>query len=128
MPSVFRQAAQIGVAYDEHRHHIMQNRHQGLTTTYTHFHHPTCTGSDIVALRRLHGALDYIIMVEYGWDDLDLHHDVYPDERGQIRYTVVPYAHHHSIWRLTDYGIMVYQRSVLPSSDVSMRGSSKSQP
>jgi len=59
MPSVFRQAAQIGATYDEHQRHIMQNRHQGLTKTYIFFHHPTCTDSDIVTLRRLHVALDY---------------------------------------------------------------------
>ncbi|WP_052337878.1 type IIL restriction-modification enzyme MmeI [Chloroflexus sp. Y-396-1] len=102
MPPVFWQAAQIGATYYEHRRQIMQARQLGLTKTYNLFHNPTCTDADIVELRRLHVALDRIIMACYGWDDLDPQHDFYPNERGQIRYTVAPSVQRELVWRLME--------------------------
>ncbi|WP_051871078.1 Eco57I restriction-modification methylase domain-containing protein [Chloroflexus sp. MS-G] len=102
MPPVFWQAAQIGATYHEHRRQIMQARQLGLTKTYNLFHNPTCTDADIVELRRLHVALDRIIMACYGWDDLDPQHDFYPNERGQIRYTVAPSVQRELVWRLME--------------------------
>jgi hypothetical protein len=102
MPPVFQEAAQIGATYHEHRRQIMQARQLGLTKTYNLFHNPTCTDADIVELRRLHVALDRIIMACYGWDDLDPQHDFYPNERGQIRYTVAPSVQRELVWRLME--------------------------
>jgi len=102
MPPVFQEAAQIGATYHEHRRQIMQARQLGLTKTYNLFHNPTCTDADIVELRRLHVALDRIIMACYGWDDLDSQHDFYPNERGQIRYTVAPSVQRELVWRLME--------------------------
>ena len=102
MPPVFQEAAQIGATYHEHRRQIMQARQLGLTKTYNLFHNPTCTDADIVELRRLHVALDRIIMACYVWDDLDPQHDFYPNERGQIRYTVAPSVQRELVWRLME--------------------------
>ncbi len=102
MPPVFQEAAQIGATYHEHRRQIMQDRQLGLTKTYNLFHNPTCTDADIVELRRLHVALDRIIIACYGWDDLDPQHDFYPNERGQIRYTVAPSVQRELVWRLME--------------------------
>lgn len=82
----FARAAQIGGYYHEHRRQIMRNRNLGLTKTYNLVHNPTCTDPDIVTLRQLHTDLDHAILACYGWHDLALQHDFYPNERGQTRW------------------------------------------
>ena len=100
MPEPFREAERIGEEYHEHRRQIMLARQLGLTKTYNLFHDPACTDSDIQRLRELHAAMDRIIAKCYGWEDLDLQHGFYENERGKIRFTISPEARREVLRRL----------------------------
>ena len=43
---------------------------EGLTRTYNRFHSPDERDEGILALRRLHAAMDDAVLRAYGWDDL----------------------------------------------------------
>ncbi len=88
MSETFQEAARVGAEYYKHRRQIMLARQIGLTKTYNFFHDPNCQDADVVRLRELHTAMDRAILACYGWDDLDLKHGFYQNERGQVRFTV----------------------------------------
>ncbi|MGA4643458.1 Eco57I restriction-modification methylase domain-containing protein [Limisphaera sp. 4302-co] len=103
MPEAFQRAAQVGAEYHEHRRQIMLARSRGLTKTYNLFHDPACTDGDIVRLREMHTEMDRAILACYGWEDVDLRHDFYQNDRGQMRYTVSPEARRELLRRLLDW-------------------------
>ena len=100
LPEPFREAERIGGEYHEHRRQIMLARQLGLTKTYNLFHDPACTDSDIQRLRELHREMDNIILACYDWEDLDLRHGFYENERGKTRYTISPQARREVLKRL----------------------------
>jgi hypothetical protein len=100
MPQAFQQAAQVGAAYHEHRRQVMLSRQLGLTKTYNLFHNPACQDADILRLRELHAEMDRAILACYGWQDLDLRHDFYQNERGQVRFMPSESARRELIVRL----------------------------
>ncbi len=102
MPEAFQWAALVGEEYHEHRRQVMLARQIGLTKTYNLFHNPTCQDADIQRLRELHAEMDRAILACYGWQDLDLQHDFYPNDRGQVRYTVSPEARRALLRRLVE--------------------------
>lgn len=79
-------AEQIGQAYYEHRQQIMQHTQLGLTKTYNRFHNPACQDTDIEKLRCLHAEMDRAVLACYGWEDIPLQHDFYPNDRKKIRF------------------------------------------
>lgn len=81
-----RAAEQAGQVYYEHRQQIMQQTQLGLTKTYNRFHDPACQDGEIEELRQLHAGMDQAVLACYGWDDIELQHDFYPNERKKIRY------------------------------------------
>jgi hypothetical protein len=101
----FAEAARIGAEYHEHRRQIMLSRNLGLTKTYNLFHDPACTDADIVRLRELHAEMDLAILTCYNWEDVDLHHDFYPNDRGQVRYTISPDARRKLLNRLLELNL-----------------------
>ncbi|GIV55418.1 MAG: hypothetical protein KatS3mg040_0186 [Candidatus Kapaibacterium sp.] len=102
MPEPFQRAARVGGEYHEHRRQIMLARQLGLTKTYNLFHDPACTDDDIVRLRELHAEMDRAILACYGWEDVDLRHDFYPNDRRQMRFTVSPEARRELLLRLVE--------------------------
>ncbi|NPV76625.1 MAG: hypothetical protein HPY59_09665 [Anaerolineae bacterium] len=58
----------------------------GLTKLYNCFHDPNYLNLDIQELRRLHSEMDQAVLACYGWEDIDLQHDFYPNDRKKIRY------------------------------------------
>jgi len=66
-------------AYYDHRAELMAQNHQGLTATYNRFHDPQETNPGILQLRSLHRAMDEAVLHAYGWNDLHLDYDFYPD-------------------------------------------------
>ncbi|MBX6754810.1 MAG: restriction endonuclease, partial [Thermorudis peleae] len=107
LPTTFQEAARVGAAYHEHRRQIMAARNLGLTKTYNLFHDPDCTDPDIARLRELHAAMDNAVLACYGWQDIDLHHDFYQNERGQTRFTVSPDARRELLRRLLELNLEV---------------------
>jgi len=81
-----RVAEDTGERYYEHRRAVMLARQEGLTKTYNFFHDPMCADEDIREMRRLHAAMDEAVLACYGWEDIDLAHDFYPNDRGKIRF------------------------------------------
>ncbi|GAB4370784.1 MAG: hypothetical protein Kow0042_13200 [Calditrichia bacterium] len=100
LPGLFRLAEHIGSEYHEHRRQIMLARQLGLTKTYNLFHDPACTDSDIARLRELHVQMDNTILACYGWEDVNLHHGFYENERGKTRYTISPESRRELLRRL----------------------------
>jgi hypothetical protein len=101
----FAEAARIGAEYHEHRRQIMLRRWIGLTKTYNLFHDPACQDADIVRLRELHAEMDRAVLACYGWEDINLHHSFYPNDRGQIRYTIAPEARREVLHRLLELNL-----------------------
>lgn len=79
-------AEQAGQVYYEHRQDVMLATQLGLTKTYNRFHNPDCQDADIQEMRRLHAEMDRAVLACYGWEDIDLQHDFYPNDRKKIRY------------------------------------------
>jgi hypothetical protein len=68
--------------------------------TYNLFHDPACSDPDILRLRELHAEMDRAILACYGWEDLDPAHAFYPNDRGQMRFTISPEARREVLARL----------------------------
>ena len=88
--------------YHEYCRQIMLARSLGLTKTYNLFHDPACTDADIVRLREMHAEMDRAILACYGWEDVDLRHDFYPNDRGQTRFMPSVQARREVIFRLME--------------------------
>ncbi|MCR4440434.1 MAG: hypothetical protein QHJ34_14855 [bacterium] len=107
----FARAAQVGGAYHEHRRQVMLARGLGLTKTYNLFHNPACQDDDIRRLRELHAEMDNAILACYGWEDLNLQHDFYQNERGQVRFMPSAEARRESIVPLIELNQQIAARS-----------------
>jgi hypothetical protein len=68
-----------GEAYYTHRAALMVQNRQGLTATYNRFHDPEEGDPAILQLRVLHRDMDKAVIQAYGWDDLELTYDFFPD-------------------------------------------------
>lgn len=79
-------AEQIGQSYYEHRQQVMRQTQLGLTKTYNRFHDPCCDDGYIQKMRSLHAEMDRAVLTCYGWENIDLKHNFYPNSRKKIRY------------------------------------------
>jgi hypothetical protein len=77
---------QAGEIFYEYRQQLMQKEHLGLTKIYNRFHDLQCQDDEIQTLRKLHTEMDQAVLTCYGWEDIDLQHDFYANDRGKIRY------------------------------------------
>ena len=59
-----------GEKYYEFRANLMVRNGEGLTKTYNRFHDPYESDAEIVELRRLHTAMDRVVLNAYGWADV----------------------------------------------------------
>lgn len=66
------------------------------------FQTPQYQDEDIHHLRALHAEMDNAIRACYGWQDLDLRHDFYQNERGQVRFMPSAEARRELIFRLME--------------------------
>jgi hypothetical protein len=98
----FARAAQVGAEYHEHRRQIMLARQIGLTSTYNLFHNPAYQDADIARLRALHTEMDNAILACYGWQDIELKHNFYANDRGQTRFMPSAEARRELIIRLME--------------------------
>jgi len=79
-------AEQVGRTYDKHRWQVMARTGLGLTQTYNRFHDPRCMDQEIMHLRHLHTRIDQAILACYGWEDIELQHDFYQNDRKKTRF------------------------------------------
>lgn len=91
---------QEGRVFYEYRQSFMQQRQLGLTKTYNLFNNPTSRDKDILQMRLLQTRMDQSILACYGWDDIDLQHDFYPNDRKKIRFMPSPAAQREIFTRL----------------------------
>jgi hypothetical protein len=73
------QLEQTGQAYYDFRAELMVRTNKGLTKTYNDFHRPDERSPDIIKLRELHNAMDRAVLDAYGWHDLKLVCDFFPE-------------------------------------------------
>ena len=65
----------IGTEFDNSfRSEVLRQRQEGLTKTYNRFHNQAENSEEIVRLRTLQVEMDQVVVVAYGWSDLDLGH------------------------------------------------------
>lgn len=95
-----RASEQEGQAFYEYRQSIMQQRQLGLTKTYNLFNNPGCQDEEIQQMRLLQTRMDCSILACYGWEDIDLQHDFYPNDRKKIRFMPSPAAQREIFTRL----------------------------
>lgn len=61
-----------GETLDEARNSFMAETNKGLTKTYNDLKNPDCDDERVLALRRLHVALDAAVLDAYGWSDIEV--------------------------------------------------------
>ena len=77
-----------GEAYYDFRAALMVENNEGLTKTYNRFHNPNEDSSDIIRLRKLHAAMDRVVLDAYDWTDIPtdcefmLDHEIDEEEWG----------------------------------------------
>jgi hypothetical protein len=86
--------------YYDHRQQTMLDRQLGLTKLYKLVYDPTCMDADILEMRNLHAAMDVSVLKCYGWQDIELQHDFYPNDRKKIRFMPSPAAQREIFTRL----------------------------
>lgn len=77
---------QEGQDFYKYRQQIMQQRQLGLTKLYNLFNNPDYQDKDIQQMRVLQTRMDRSILACYGWEDIDLQHEFYPNDRKKIRF------------------------------------------
>lgn len=114
--------ADIGERYHEHRKSLMLSLWLGLTDIYNLFHSRELSATQVaklskkpddeaergyqglLELRRLQRELDLALRDAYGWQDLDLDHDLHEvetlSENDRVRYTISPTARKEVLNRL----------------------------
>ena len=101
----------IGSRYHEFRHQLMRTREEGLTKTYSSFHHSAEKSEGIAQLRTLHAEMDQTVATAYGWSDLDLDHDFHETKHG-VRYTIGESARRTVIDRLFALNQQRYEEEI----------------
>lgn len=61
---------EVGRRLDTFRRELMLAWQAGLTATYNLVHDERCADADIAELRDIHRAIDEVVVLAYGWDDL----------------------------------------------------------
>ena len=89
-----------GKAFYGCRQDIMRQRQIGLTKTYNFFNATACQDQDILYMRKLASDMDYSVLACYGWDDIDLKYNFYPNDRKKIRFMPSPAAQREIFTRL----------------------------
>jgi len=72
--------------------------------------------------------MDHAILACYGWDDLESGHAFYPNERGQIRYTISPEARREVLARLVGLNLEMAQTDNFKPPSLPVRKRSRSKP
>jgi hypothetical protein len=60
----------VGSSYYDFRAKVMQKHEKGLTALYNEFHNPESEWSEISEVRRLHDAMDRVVLDAYEWTDI----------------------------------------------------------
>jgi len=79
-------ALAAGQAFYEYRQQILLARQLGLTKLYNLINDPACLDEDIQQMRKLQIEMDGSILARYSWEDIELRHDFYPNDRQKVRY------------------------------------------
>jgi hypothetical protein len=93
-------ATQTGRNYYQCRYDISENQSTNLSTIHNLLNLKDCQDPSIRILRSLQIELDKSILKCYGWEDIDLEHDFYANDRKKIRFTPSPAAQREIFTRL----------------------------
>jgi hypothetical protein len=87
-------------SFYERRKEIMETRHLGLTKLYNLFNNPNIQDEDINDMRNQHIIMDTTVLGCYGWDDIELNHNFYINDRKKVRFMPSPTAQREIFIRL----------------------------
>ncbi|SDF26316.1 Eco57I restriction-modification methylase domain-containing protein [Limimaricola pyoseonensis] len=97
---------EAAVSYYAARQEIHASKQLGITEIYNAMHDETDVSADIVKLREMQIHLDNVVVLAYGWHDLDLghgFHDVpYLPENDRTRFTISEAARVEVLRRLSE--------------------------
>lgn len=91
---------QFGQEFYDKRKQALFNRNFGLTELYNYYNDPFVTYDDIVCMRNLQIKMDTYILACYGWENIELQYDFYPNDRQKIRFMPSPAAQREIFTRL----------------------------
>jgi hypothetical protein len=87
LPDCAAGIAQIMEELNGYRASLMLARQQGITAIYNRVHDPGEESDDSLKLRTLHSKLDVALLAAYGWQDVELNHDIRNTEEG-LRFSI----------------------------------------
>lgn len=110
----------LGSEYFEKRKAYMLVLNKGMTKFYNDFHDPTVTSTQIADMRELQIALNKEVLIQYGWDDLELNHDfhevAYLPEGKRTRFTISEKARFELLNRLSALNKVRYEAEQVSST------------
>lgn len=119
----------VGKSYSERRSVYMTKHNVGMTEFYNRIHNTDNSDSDIREFRKLRYELNYSVISNYGFDDIDLQmgfHEVgYLPDRDCVRYTISEKARLEVLRRLAELNRHRYQEEVDQKSHGETSGASK---
>ncbi len=97
--------SKIGELFFNERKNHMVKHNKGMTKFYNDFHDPEISSDQLESLRKIQSQLNYLVLSQYGWDDIDLNidfHEVsYLPNVKYIRYTMSEEARLELLYRLS---------------------------
>lgn len=109
-------ADSVGEKYYELREKICRQMSVGPTELYNRLNDKSASNEDIHELRALRIELDKVVLVSYGWTDIDPSHDFYEvsylPESDRIRFTISEAARVEVLRRLSDLNRHRYEQEV----------------
>lgn len=90
----------IGEQYFNKRKSMMLSCRIGLTEIYNKFHDRDDNSIETSKLRELHSQLDFDVIKNYGWSDIELQHGFHETPRDGIRFTISEEARSEVLQRL----------------------------
>lgn len=97
---------EIGGQYNACREDSLLQNSIGMTEIYNRVHHAEDRSTNVVKMRELQTALDWAVLHEFNWDDLDLGHGFhevpYLPETDRTRFTISEAARAEVLRRLSE--------------------------
>lgn len=93
-------AEKAGREFYEFRGFVLSENNLGLTNLYNLLNNPEIQDAEINKLRQLLIKMDLSVTECYSWDDIEMQHDFYPNDRKKIRFMPSPTAQREIFTRL----------------------------
>lgn len=102
----------FGKKYYDSRREALTQRGLGLTSFYNMYHSPRYSDVDISEIREIHRKMDSSVLTCYGWEDIELDHGFYENDRGKTRYMPTREAQRKIFTRLLELNDEIAKREI----------------